>query len=542
MCQKCNVVIKGIKNIDVHILECTGDEVKDADENPLKTFKQNINILDEERRAFRMRITALEAESYKLKDMELALKIEQMKNHIYKQIIEQKLGIVIDDMFSIEDGVIHTYDLKDCILSVIVHEHLKGKKGIAVPYMGHEKKTVRIKKVEPVDNSPKVRIKKVEPVINSEEKPKGESYRQIKNQVELIEEKSDKEREEKVYKVKDEIEEIILTNFEECDVDKILAIIEDCFHTIRNGRKYTNSLETIHKHRSKLMCRMTIDDYIKLINKHNNTLFTIFVEKEHVKKKIPGIIAKSMSSLDMRLLFYHDYTRTSLEIDDINQFTIMQGISVVYPEEFVPFSKEHLYEQCRNYSSILFPIDENIKRYMFNHFGFLNIIYLPLPKSSKTDPYSFYILEKLSKDKKRNWKMDCRIEDLANGFINNVRPYLIDMFRKIYYDIFHDNEYRADYINKSQLTEYECEQLINNILYLGDPVLFALNLGAIIMKNATYIPTANDKFNLCADDHIQKRYISEYKPEESDALCLIKTLFDDMSSENALTFYRSKKP
>lgn len=588
LCTKCNYSTKGIKNIDTHVLEC---QEGCTDENPLENFQKSLTKLEEEKQLFRLRITTLETENHKLKDMELALKIEQLKNHIYKQIIEQKLGITIDDVFKVEGDTIHTYNLKDCKLSVFVHEHLRDQKGKVVPYEIESKGDVETKPVTKqkinvknlkANNGPehfannttnivdsnvqvaqKSTNKNLDPVLDTiiknhttpidevqieKDVPQEEHvdkklkniYKPIKNKMELIEEKTEQERKEAEYNVEEKIEDIIIVNFEECDVEKISAIIQDCFNYIRTNRCYNSVLQTLRKQRFKLLCRMTLCDYIKLLNNHCQILLKIFQEKNQDEKKIPSIIAKSMSPLDMRLITYRGYTKTSIEIDDIQQLDIVHNISVSFPKDFVPFSSVDLFNKFYNYSSVLSPIEENIKRYMFNRYGYWNIVYLPYPRSTDDDPYSFYKLETINKLNKRCWKMDCRAEDLANEFIDNVRPYLVGIFRNIYYDVFHDNEYRSDYMNKAQITDYDCEQLIQNILYLKDPILFTFNLRTIIKKHATYHPTINDQFNLYADDSLQKRRIAEHKTNESDNLDLIKTLFDNMTSEDALTFYRLK--
>ena len=87
-----------------------------------------------------------------------------------------------------------------------------------------------------------------------------------------------------------------------------------------------------------------------------------------------------------------------------------------------------------------------------------NIIYVPLEKSTKDDPYSFYTLVKIT-EKKRFWQMDCRLEYFTNNFIAQILPYLITKFRQIYNDVFHDNCYRENYKMQSQILECDCEQL-----------------------------------------------------------------------------------
>jgi hypothetical protein len=160
-----------------------------------------------------------------------------------------------------------------------------------------------------------------------------------------------------------------------------------------------------------------------------------------------------------------------------------------------------------------------------------------MPKNTEDDPYSFYVLDKVSKEK-RYWKMDCRLEDLSGNLSYNILPYMIGMFRKLYRDVFGDNDFRSDFSRKCQLTECDCEQLLQNIILVGQPKEFYNIVRSIVKNKATYMPTENDKFNLYGDDALQRKRFHE--KEDVDIVDIIKQLFDDISSEEAVDFYRSR--
>ena len=175
---------------------------------------------------------------------------------------------------------------------------------------------------------------------------------------------------------------------------------------------------------------------------------------------------------------------------------------------------------------------------MFNKYGFYNLVYVPVKNSTELDPYSFYYLEQLRNDK-RCWKMDCRLEETGNKIISNVKSFLVQIFRKIYLHIFNDNNYRKDYEKIIPAINQELDQLLQNILILSKPISFCNTLRDIVKEIATYIPTEKDKFNLYADDILQrKRYQAKEKFEPYDILC---DLFDCISTEEAVDFYRSKQ-
>jgi len=191
-----------------------------------------------------------------------------------------------------------------------------------------------------------------------------------------------------------------------------------------------------------------------------------------------------------------------------------------------------------NYGSVLIPLRSAIDCYLFNIYGFNNVVYVPLKQSTEQDPYSFYILEGVS-ETKRYWKMDCRLFELSEFISNNLKLFLISIFRKIYQDIFSDNEYREDFCKKTEITSKDFEQLLQNILLLSNLRNFCSLLKELVIEKATYRPTENDRFNIYGDDTIMKKKFNKNK-ENNDYAEVIKSLFDNMTSEQAVDLYRSK--
>jgi hypothetical protein len=162
-----------------------------------------------------------------------------------------------------------------------------------------------------------------------------------------------------------------------------------------------------------------------------------------------------------------------LEIDEIEKLDKVLDLGKQSSKQYIVYNSLTIFNCFYNYGVILFPIKKNLERYLFNSYDLWNIIYLPLPKNTDDDPYSFYVLDKLSKEK-RYWKMDCRLEDLSSNLIANLLPYMISMFRKLYRDVFGDNDFRKDYSSKCQITECDCEQLLQNIITVGQPKDFTI--------------------------------------------------------------------
>ena len=55
---------------------------------------------------------------------------------------------------------------------------------------------------------------------------------------------------------------------------------------------------------------------------------------------------------------------------------------------------------------------------------------------------------------------------------------------------------------------------------------------------STYKLTENDKINLHGDDALQRKRLQDR--EESDAVDILKQLFDDISTEEMVDFYRNR--
>ena len=319
------------------------------------------------------------------------------------------------------------------------------------------------------------------------------------------------------------------------DISKYNHDISECFIKLKSSRAYNKILESIKDNRKHIMYQKSIFEYIQMINDHNKILREIFSQKNYNEKKIISIINSSMSSIEKRLVFYENYSSCQLEIDDIQNFDEVLNIMTNHEKNYIPFNSQKFYSSFYHYGIVLFPIKKNIVRYISNPYKYYNIIYVPLNK----DVYSFYTLEKID-DNKKFWKMDCRLEEFSNEFIGNIRGYMINLFKKIYFDIFHDNKYRPDYSKESQMAEFECEQLLENILLLCDPILFAKLLCTILKEQCLYYPTNDDKFNIRGDDAIQKRKFNNHKINMSDVIDIIKNLFDNIEDEEAISLYNSK--
>jgi hypothetical protein len=171
--------------------------------------------------------------------------------------------------------------------------------------------------------------------------------------------------------------------------------------------------------------------------------------------------------------------------------------------------------------------------YLFNIFKKNNYVYIHLDKSTEEDPFSFYYLKSTDKNT-RQWIMDCRLENLSESF-NDISDYLVDMFRGMYFDIFSHNTYEDNFLEQSSLS-LDLQQIVKNIIFINNKCKFNKELRQLVKDNATYIVSSIDKRNHESDDVNQRKRLKNMK--DSCPVDVIQSLFDELSPEDAVDFYR----
>jgi len=526
-CSKCLFSTKGIKNINFHTESCniTTSELLD---NQILTFQKRILELEEEVKNFKISSSEMKEK------LSTQVRLEKFKNKIYTRLIEENTQIKISDILTEEEDGIHVYNGNSNI-PIYIQDIIKNKEGFTIKKLSPQKeqKNSSIKKISSKRSRTRDSAKDVlEP--SEDIKSKKQSYRSIKSCIPIVSEFSVQDLSMK-FDLIDSKNEKILEEFG--NLEEARKSFIECFDKLKQSRVYTKILEDLSRKRMNIFARMSLSDYQNLLSEHIRTIEDIFREKNYTDKKSTNIISKGLTSLESRLISYGNYTQSHLEIDEIEKLDKVLDLGKQSSKQYIVYNSLTIFNCFYNYGVILFPIKKNLERYLFNSYDLWNIIYLPLPKNTDGDPYSFYVLDRISKEK-RYWKMDCRLEDLSSNIISNLLPYMISMFRKLYRDVFGDNDFRKDFSSKCQLTECDCEQLLQNIITVGQPKEFYNIVRTIVKNKATYTPTENDKFNLYGDDALQRKRFHD--KEDVDLVDIIKQLFDDISSEEAVDFYRSR--
>jgi hypothetical protein len=468
--------------------------------------------LEEQRNILKKRCQELEnivqTRNETISKLKLSLQLEKFKSHLFSQIIIQNTEIKLADIYQEGDDGIHLHNFPDGNIPVIVHDLLESKQY-----------TISVKK--------------------KTEKQPGKNFRTVKNRVELVEENPE-EQEQKIKQVEEAMEEIVQENNLDVSYKETIDAIENMFEEVVKNRVYKKFLSNMKEYRGKLLGKLDLASYIKLVKTHISRLEAIFTKKKYDQKKILNTVTISLSSLDQRLLSYGQYYNSELEPDDIQRMKVCLKVNMEYSKRYVPFVQSELCAKVCNYSLCLSTIRETMKRVLVNPYGFSNLVYLQLEKSSADDPYSFYSLDKIDPDGKRCWKMECRLEEFGKFISEQICNYCITLFRKIYYDIFSDNIYREDYMEKAPAAQQDCEQLLVNILGLSKPRSFCNVLRSLVVKYSTIQPSKIDKFNFTRDDPITKRSFAQEEDDNRDLTVTIQRLFDEISVEHAEKIWQNR--
>ena len=438
------------------------------------------------------------------------IQYEKMKNSIYTNIITSLTDVKLDDIIEENEDGVHIYKHDTVNIPIIVNDFFKGN----------------IKKETETTKHYSINLKK------KRLKPVYRSTKQAENTTENPE-----QQEEKIKRVEEKRENIIRENNLDVPYKDTINQIEKCIEDIKNSRTYKKGLSCLKELRSKLLGKLTLDNYIDLTKLHINSLEQVFTKKGYDSKKILQYISQSLSPLEQRLLHYDKYYQTQIEADEIQKFNLSLEINMNHSKRYIPFSHTDVFQNFFNYSMAICSLKENLKRVLVNPYGFSNIIYLNTEKSCNEDKYSFYILEKVDNDGKKFWKMEVRLDEFSKTLSQHLLNYLIKLFRKIYYDVFNDNIYRKEYKEKSIITSEDCEQILANIVILSKSKTFCNLLRDMISEYCTIKPTKSDKFNLTADDKISKRNFLQEKDSKETIQNSLKRLFDNINQDDLDHFF-----
>jgi broad-specificity NMP kinase len=330
--------------------------------------------------------------------------------------------------------------------------------------------------------------------------------------------------------------------YKDKDKDKDFEIIDDnesqhnteIIDKLDTAKNYIVLMDQMCNNRIKLLFKTNICDYIILLEKNIIEITDKLKLRGLEDKKINNLLkTKFLKSFEMKFLLKYNYEDISLTNDDISFLQDTSKSRYNY-SKYKIFNKEVFIKSFLNYTISIFDINDMFNIIITNEY--CNIKYIPQVRSKLDDPYSFYYIEKIDNDK-IYWTMDCRLHNISNDICEHVLEYCIDLFRTIYYRIYHDNIFRENFDVEQDILQYEGIQLLKNIHKLCCPYNFTINCQQLFIDCMRDNNHDEDsfKFNLKSDDTQQKSLYKELKTDynvNDNFKETISLLFDSFDENN----------
>ena len=440
------------------------------------------------------------------------IKYRDITINIYRNLIESKFGIKLKPETYDEDIVIHSNNnFKYMKNNVKTKEQSLNKKV--------KKKSKSLKNTSKTKTSVKSSNKKV--YINKRKIPKSIVFTKEKTEIEI----------QKLIKEKNEqfIRNTSPTKMWSYKKQDHLNIIKTTIDNLKNNtRSYSKELVQIKTHRLHLLRYLSEDEYKKIVFSHCEDIKKIFKSRGKDDKKIKTLVRqKIIGAYEHRMLFLEDFEKTTIEIDELELLKNCYENKFKFKTNFVKFSIDNLVQNICNYQICITDILSIISNTITNVYGFYNIVYLPFDNNN----YAFYHLENVGKTS-RKWIMDCQLDDISNELWDKIFNYSISVFKTLYQKIYHDNQYRSDFIEVSQVMELEGIQLLKNLLYLSNQKQFVTDFQEIIKTCNKYVPSQVDNFNLFTNDPLLK-----IKYQKINKNQLMKQIFDNITQKEIEELY-----
>ena len=436
-----------------------------------------------------------------VKRLIVLLNMERLKTKIYRQFIEQKIDVRIDD--TTED---------------IINDRVVRKLSPLARKMSPKKITV-------ADLSKHTTPK-------TTEKPR--KFRPFPKSIE----ETDSHNSDGGQNVEMQLSDLVKEKFGIFDLSAKKIEIKKGFDSLKDSRTYTNILTEIKNHRNVFMTVLSPIEYGNLVEEHILQFKKIFIERFVPERKIISSLTKFLSPLEFHLTQSDGFEKQHVEVDEIEKLKVCLKLSVKYSKTFRCFEHSHFYPFFINYSLAFFDIKWMIETYLNNPYGFKNIIYVHQDSPEDALGFSYYILDRLD-GQKRFWKMVCRLENIADQLNLGIRNYIMTTFRKIYKICIGNNQYIEDYKSKSEVLEFDCDQLLRNFVICLNEMRFNQIFREIVRNTSTFVATNNDKFDFIHDDKEQLVNFKTFKTSDDDISKAIQELFDDMDSTTASAFYQT---
>jgi len=464
-CERCGTFkTKGINNFNAHLESCVGSTTCIPIPN-----KNQTNIV---------------------KELQSKLEAERIRSNIYLALLSSNTNLNVSQLVKQKDKCLHLFNI-DNQTKIIIHDRISNDriKQVNIPLSrpvddASQKQQVNIPLSRPVDDASQkqqVNIPLSRPVDSSRKQQSVvRRYRRAPRDVEISPEPTTDARSIAINKI-DKRSKETLNKLNDDRVKNINQTCKDLIDQLASSRVYTKLLRKLKTKRITLLGTLKLDEYTLLVQDHTLQLTDIFKKKQQSNTRMRTNINNSLTPIDSRLLKYPGYHETQMDGECRERLEAVIRHGRIFSKEFKPHDLKYISDKLTNYSVSIFPMEKLIRWALINPYGFWNVVYLPWPKSSLDDPYSFYVLDKIKKGK-RYWNMNCRLEDFSTDLAYSVQPYLIKLFRELYYTVFNDNCYRPNASDLSSFISEDCEQLAQNIILMSQPRKLCCKLRKIIIS------------------------------------------------------------
>jgi len=268
---------------------------------------------------------------------------------------------------------------------------------------------------------------------------------------------------------------------------------------------------------------MNIKTYTQFCQDNYDKVLRNLSQRTFPKKKINELIENSFPILSLRLIGKNEYDFTADDVTNLRK--LLSNTTRSCATKYTVFNMDCT--RLHNICVSILSIQECIERLFFNNPSKKhNLIYLQNKKQFSSDPYTFYQLAFIECDGTRQWRLDNRLVNTTNMFIENMLPHCVVTFKNLYFDIFHDNVYRVNYEEKSSIAQVECKQLMKTILILLHSKEVRKIFMSIVIKNSTIdAPTMKDRLDMTSDD---KLFVQDLLQQENVDANQVESTFNQM--------------
>lgn len=451
-------------------------------------------------------------------DLRVKLELEKYKTRLYESLFKKMGNFPIDFLI---DNTEVKIGWKNSIPVSVLNEHIEKHPSIKMPT--RPKTTEKRKRGRSSERDTKEKV----------------VFRTAK--ASLLTQVPPQKEEEMINKAK-----ITLTEMEEqygfnISISEIRTVLQSILTEIKSPRipakKLKENMEKIRLNQTKLLGKLKLDEYITELKTNLTSI------EQSLTRKGPEILQTNLSialsPLDQRFLFFGKYYDTEISPDDFERFQHALFYTANHPTRYIKFSMAILYSQFENYGSVIFDLRSILKRIFVNINGFNSIVYVQQGKSTTDDPFTFYRLDEIGTKGERKWKMENRLYEFCAEHQPRLLRFLVDTFRKIYFTVFNDNNYRPDYRSKAYIFQMDCDQLIVNLFYIANINKFSGLMRRIVKKYCTLVPTNLDKFDYLIDE-TDIRHKNGKPFDDSTNFEILFKLFDTITKEECIEFLESR--